>query len=188
MTWSGSSDEELVVGAACGDQDCWTTLFRLHQGRVYRFALHMSGSHTIAEEATQETFLALLHQIARYSPARGPVIAFLLGIARYKVLRLLEQEPAHDELPALDPAAPASPEDDLARAFDHQRLRRAIVALPPVYREALVLCELEGIDYADAATALGCPVGTIKSRVHRAKQLLAARLAPATTQQKGCLA
>jgi len=103
-------------------------------------------------------------------------------------LRLLEQEPGHEELPALDPVAPVNPEEDLARGFQQEQLRRAIVALPDVYREALVLCELEGIDYAEAAAALGCPLGTIKSRVSRAKQLLLDRLAPAGTPQKGCLA
>lgn len=187
MTLAGPSDENLVVGAARGDQECWTRLYRLHQGRVYRFALHMSGSHTIAEEATQETFLTFLHQIGRYSPARGPVIAFLLGIARYKVLRLLEQEPAHEELPEANPGGAANPEDDLVRVFDHEQLRRAIVALPSAYREALVLCELEGVGYTEAALALGCPVGTIKSRISRAKQLLAGRMAPAGAR-KGCLA
>ena len=185
---SGLSDEQLVTGAAHGDQEYWTVLYRRHQGRIYRFAFHMSGSHSIAEEATQETFLALLRRMGGYSPAKGTVAAYLLGIARFKVLRLLEQEPGHEEMPAVDPATPANPEEDLARGFQQEQLRRAIVALPDVYREALVLCELDGIDYAEAAAALGCPIGTIKSRVSRAKQMLLDRLARAGTPQKGCLA
>ena len=67
---------------------------------------------------------------------------------------------------------------DLTRREGLETLRRAVQALPRRYREVVVLCDLEEVDYADAAVALGCPIGTVRSRLHRARGLLLEKLSP----------
>jgi RNA polymerase sigma-70 factor (ECF subfamily) len=182
------SDERLLEGARKGQEACWTALYQRHQARLYRFAFHMSGSTAIAEDAVQETFLALLSQLDRFAPDRGTFSSYLLGIARNKVLAALQREPFGTE-EISDDLDSIAPSHDVA--LDQERLRKAILGLPPGYREAVVLCELEEMDYAAAAVVLGCAVGTIKSRLHRAKQILMARLSPEPRRigavRKGCL-
>jgi RNA polymerase sigma-70 factor, ECF subfamily len=68
------------------------------------------------------------------------------------------------------------PLDDLTQKERIEALRRAVVTLPRRYREVVVLCDLEEVDYADAAAALGCPIGTVRSRLHRARGLLLEKL------------
>ena len=176
------SDEVLIAGAAAGRQECWTALYRRYQQKVYRYVLHMSGSAVLAEEATQEAFVALVDRLDRFDAKRGALSSFLIGIARRKLLNLLEDEQGFVEIGDADFASGEKPvEDTLAEGIAQERLRQAIVTLPGAYREALVLCELEGMDHGEAATVLGCAVGTVKSRVHRAKRMLLERLS-----RKGC--
>jgi RNA polymerase sigma-70 factor (ECF subfamily) len=150
-------------------------LYHRHQAAVYRFALQMSGSGAIADDVVQETFLMLMRAGDTYDAARGSLGAFLYGVARHQVLRRLERRWVSDAEEATEPVAAGHPEADLARSEMSEAVRRAVLALPVHYREAVVLCDLEEADYADAA-ALGCSVGTVKSRLHRGRRLLAQRL------------
>ena len=172
MTLTG--DGQLLERIAAGDAEALAALYGRHQGGVYRFALHMSGSAAVAEDMTQEAFLALIRDASRYDAARGSPAGYLYGIARKLVLRWLERErrpaPADEEAVADDPA------DELARRQDIQAVRQAVLSLPEHYREVVVLCELEEMDYAQAAAALGCAVGTVRSRLHRARALLSEKL------------
>jgi len=172
------NDEQLVEGLRDGKEEAWVLLYRRHQGRIYRFALHMGGSEALAQDAVQETFLAFLKRADRWDAARGALSNFLLGIARNKMLRLLKQENQHSEL---EPGAVfehpgATPAEELLRRQSHDRVQRAVLGLPTAYREALVLCDLQELDYAEAARILECPVGTVSSRLHRARQILSERL------------
>jgi RNA polymerase sigma-70 factor (ECF subfamily) len=171
------SDEDLLQRMLSGDEEAFVALYRRRQGGVYRFALHMSGSATAAEDVTQEVFLALMRDGAKFDPRRGSLAAFLYGIARNHVLRWLDR-PAFGELEAR--AELASPDADplglVTRNETIELVRSAVLALPLHYREVVVLCELHEMDYAQAATALGCAVGTVRSRLHRARGLLAQRL------------
>jgi RNA polymerase sigma-70 factor (ECF subfamily) len=193
----GSTDDALVELLRRGDEEAFSSLYRQHQARLYRFAYHMSSSHSIAEETIQETFLTLIRQPERFDPARGNVSAFLFGIARNHVMRALERDRRFEPLDA-EPVSNGSngngnghskaPDlaldgDDgastLARLERHERIesvRRAVHSLPPVYREVVVLCDLEQRSYADAAARLECPVGTVRSRLNRARGLLLAKL------------
>src|SRR5579864_5013317 len=85
------ADQESLSEALAGDQAAFAALYQERQGAVYRFALHMTGSITVAEDVTQETFMALLTQGARYDAARGTLAAFLYGIARNLVMRRLDK-------------------------------------------------------------------------------------------------
>ncbi len=160
------------------DEAEFTELYRRHQGGLYRFALQMSGASATAEDVVQETFLALIRGAANYDPARGSVAAFLYGVARKYVLRALERAPSE----AVDPERLPGGDDPHAHAVRNRAvaaIRAAVLALPVHYREVVVLCDLQELDYGDAAAVLGCAVGTVRSRLHRARQLLAGRLGAA---------
>lgn len=172
-------DQELLRRAATGDREAFTALYRRRQHGVYRFALNMSGSEATAEEVTQEVFMTLIREPGSYDPNRGSVAAFLYGIARNHVLRVKKREWRFAELPDAegDPDSEAwSCEDstirDLMREEEALTVRKAVLALPPVHREVVVLCELEEMSYEEAADILGCAIGTVRSRLHRARQSL----------------
>lgn len=166
------TDQELLVLMLSGDEEAFTILYRRRQGPVYRFALQMTGSVVIAEDVTQEVFMALLTKTAKYDPARGSLASFLYGVARNLVLRRIEKTAEVE-----DYAGPEDILDDLTRRETVELVRRAVLSLPPVYREAVVLCDLQDTSYEEAAQALDCPVGTVRSRLNRGRSLLALKLA-----------
>jgi RNA polymerase sigma-70 factor, ECF subfamily len=187
MRQSGqSSDDELLWLMSHGEEEAFLTLYRRWQPGIYRFALQMSGSPAAAEDVTQEVFLTLMRDARNYDPARGSLGAYLYGIGRNHVLRWLDrgrsnvplaadQNEESSEVAATLVAAD-NPLGDLTRRETVDTVRRAVLALPPHYREVVVLCELEEMDYADAAQVLSCSVGTIRSRLHRARGLLLGKL------------
>jgi RNA polymerase sigma-70 factor, ECF subfamily len=182
------NDDDLMVRLRAGDEEAFTFVFRRWQGPLFRFALHMSGNRTVAEDATQEVFMTLIRQTAQFDSAKGKLGAFLFGIARNQVLKRLERERPYTSLtPNWEDAAEARDElrihagdatrsDHEARAEAIEQVRHAIPTLPPDYREVVALCDLEEMSYEEAAAALGCAPGTVASRLHRGRTLLAAKL------------
>ncbi|MGA2212083.1 MAG: RNA polymerase sigma factor [Bryobacteraceae bacterium] len=178
------SDGDLLRLLSAGNEKAFLEFYRKHQGLVYRFALQMSGRQEIAEEVTQDVFMVVMGSAARYDSDRGSVPAFLYGIARNIVMRALERErPYITKLDESDGgeyagrlAAEQDVHGDLARNERLETLRKAVLALPPAYREVVVLCDLHERDYSEAASALGCAIGTVRSRLHRARALLAEKL------------
>ncbi len=180
------ADEELWRLMLAGDEDAFTTLYRRRQGGIYRFALQMSGSTAIAEDVTQEVFMALVRDSQKFDPTRGTLAAYLYGIARHHVLRCLHKDRAHvplgeehaaaDAPPGVQLAAPGDILGDLARTELIERIRQVVLALPAHYREVVVLCELHEMSYVEAAAVLGCAVGTVRSRLHRARGMLVDKL------------
>jgi RNA polymerase sigma-70 factor (ECF subfamily) len=173
------SDDDLLHLISKGNEAAFVEFYRKHQISVYRFALHMSGKIEIAEEVTQDVFMVIMKVAKQYDSNRASAVSYLFGIARNLVLRCLERERPYAV--ALDDAendaAGALADDhdllsELARNERIDSLRRAVLALPPAYREVVVLCDLNEMDYAQAAAALGCAIGTIRSRLHRARALL----------------
>lgn len=169
-------DNDLLRGMLAGDEESFAALYTRRQGAVYRFALHMTGSAPLAEDVTQEAFLALLNSGRRFDPARGPLVSFLYGIARNLVLRRLDQGRGEPQAVAEELSCEEDPLDGLTRRETIEQVRRAVVSLPPSYREAVVLCDLEGASYEEAAAALDCPVGTVRSRLSRGRAMLAQKL------------
>jgi RNA polymerase sigma-70 factor, ECF subfamily len=178
-----TSDEDLLRRSRQGDESAFTLLYRRRQAGLYRFALRMSGSPAAAEDAVQEVFMALIHAPGRFHPERGSLVGFLYGIARNKVRRHLEkaarvvplQEPSSGA-PGLG-ATPGDTETGFARRELAATVRQAVLSLPEAYRETVVLVELEGLGYEEAAEALDCAVGTVRSRLYRARRMLAQALA-----------
>jgi RNA polymerase sigma-70 factor (ECF subfamily) len=180
------SDAELLRLMLAGDEEAFTALYRRRQGGVYRFALQMSGSEALAEDVVQETFIVLMRAGSGFDSSRGSVAAYLYGIARNHVLRAFERERSlvpldaereeSGDAPHENLIARNDPLGDLTRGETVERLRQAVLALPAHYREALVLCELHEMSYAEAAGALDCAVGTVRSRLHRARAMLAEKL------------
>jgi len=175
-----ASDADLLQRVRGGNPAALQPLYERHGGPVYRFALLWSGSSATAADVTQDVFVHLLTHPADFDPARGRLAAYLCGIAR-NFVRRQRSLPAHDPLPDDDgddgavPVALAAdaPLERLLRDRDLERVRHAIALLPPPYREALILVELQECSYAEAAAQCGCALGTIRSRLSRARALLA---------------
>lgn len=180
------SDLDLLNQMISGDEHAFTVLYRRRQGGVYRFALQMSGSSGIAEDVSQEVFMVLMREAHRYDPERGSLAAYLYGIARNQVLRRMERERLFVQLGdstddetgsgSATLVADGDPLGDLTRNEMIDEVRQAVLTLPARYREVVVLCDLHEMSYAEAATVVGCAVGTIRSRLHRARALLVEKL------------
>lgn len=206
MFSANPSDEELLRLTKAGDEGAFTALYRKRHGAIYRFALQMTGCQAMAEDVTQEVFLKLMCEPNQYDSEKGSVSAYIYGIARYQVLRRLRKDrgfvpiaedvEAEDGLVSEQLVANSDPLGDLTRNETLEALRQAILALPEHYREVVVLCDLHEISYAESAEVLGCSIGTIRSRLHRGRALLAEKMrihrtisAGATVvKPEGCLA
>lgn len=178
-------DDVLLRRAAKGDEDSFALLYRRHQAALYRFALRMTGNAWAAEEVVQDVFMTLMREPRKYDAERGPVGAYLFGIARNRVMKHLEHLPR--ELPLDEPNGDGARGKEAAvngftplhwaeQQERTERVRAAVLQLPAEFREAVVLCELEELSYEQAAERSGCPIGTIRSRLHRGRALLMAKL------------
>lgn len=174
------SDDDLIAAAMDGDRDAFATLYQRHHLGVYRFARAMTGSATAAEDVTQEVFLAFMQGLERYEYGRGSVSTYLYGIARNVSRQRLRRELRHvgqDNHGAAEVEDPGNdPAETAIRLESAARLRRHIGGLSSRYREVLILCDLQELSYEAAAKVLGTRVGTVRSRLHRARQMLTERL------------
>ena len=188
MKPDNSSDSELLQAMRAGDEEALAALYRRRQPGIYRFALQMCGSQELAEDITQEVFMVLMREAHTFDPARGSLSAFLMGIARHHVLRRLQRERFYVSMnEASDNGSITSqalvttvgPLDEMSRTEAIEAVRRAVLALPERYREVVVLCDLQEMSYGETAEILGCAIGTVRSRLHRARALLIEKLRPA---------
>jgi RNA polymerase sigma-70 factor, ECF subfamily len=176
------SDEQLHRSAVAGSEEAMAALYRRHGGLVYRFTLRMSRDAAVAEEITQEVFLALLTQIGQFDAARGTLSTWLCGIARRRLWKVLERSHGDvlfdlDEEGAMELPCPSDgPAELLLRQEAVAAVRAGMDELPAVLREVVILCALEEMSYEQAAQVLAVPVGTVRSRLHRAKARLAGLL------------
>jgi RNA polymerase sigma-70 factor (ECF subfamily) len=153
----------------------------------------MAGAEA-ADDVVQETFLAVLRQSGRHDRPAGSVAGYLIGIARHVIFKRHERIgaprlTAADDDARLEAESASEPDalDRLVAAESAEAVRAAVQSLPPVYREAVVLCDLEDLDYTAAAGLMACPVGTVRSRLNRARTLLARKLSavPASSHTIG---
>jgi RNA polymerase sigma-70 factor (ECF subfamily) len=155
-------------------QDDFLSAFDAHQDAVYRFLWRMAGPDD-AEDLAQEVFLSLLRHPTRFDPARGTLRAFLLGIARNLALKRFRDE---NRWTALDDADLAAPPFDVTRRETAEEVAAAIRALPPLQREVIILIQYEELSLDETARIVASEVGTVKSRLHRARQNLRRALSP----------
>lgn len=178
-------DDVLLWRAAKGDEDAFTLVYRRHQAALYRFALRMTGHAWASEEIVQDVFMTLMRDPKKYDPERGPLAAYLYGIARNRVMKHLERLPREVPLDDSDDngsrsrvavTGSSTPMHWVEQQERAEQVRAAVLDLPSEFREAVVLCELEEHSYEEAARLIGCPIGTIRSRLHRGRALLLAKL------------
>lgn len=179
-TWS---DEKLLAGMLSGDGECFDELYRRWQSSVYRFALRLSGSGSIAEDVTHDVFMALMRDGGQYR-GEGRLKSYLLSMARHGTMWRLKRERRYEPLETDDGlegwearmADRADSEPDPLEQMEREEavseVRRAVMGLPLHYREVVLLCHFHELSYAEAAEVLGCGMGTIASRLNRAKILL----------------
>lgn len=192
------AEDRLLRRMLAGDEHAFAELYRRKHPAIYRFALHMSGNPAMAEDVTQEVFMALIREPGRFDATRGSLSAFLFGIARNHLRKRWEQDrrlvPIAGDADDLDEMSQPLVHRNSANGNGHGHaiaprfvdefesrdtvalVRRAISTLPPSYREVVVLCELEDMSYEEAAGALSCPIGTVRSRLHRARAILLDKL------------
>ncbi len=198
-------DLELMRRLSAGDEDAFLEFYRRHQGGVFRYALHMTGRPEAADDVVQETFMTLIRHAGKYDEGRGAPAAFLYGVARNHVRKQQEKERRYVAFPgeeggefmlesnaarghsngngryAAAPSGTGSVLQGLEKEETILMLRDAVLTLPLHYREPVTLCDLQGKSYEDAAALLACPVGTVRSRLNRARSILLEKLRPRRT-------
>jgi RNA polymerase sigma-70 factor (ECF subfamily) len=149
--------------------------FEEHKDAVYRFAWRMMSSPEAAEDIAQDVFVSLLRQPGRFDPNRGQLRSFLLGIARNLIMKRWRDEHQWEEL--VDEQFAAEP-IDIGRSETAEMVGEAVRSLPPLQREVLILSEYEELSLEEIARAVESEIGTVKSRLHRARENLRRILAP----------
>ena len=184
----GTDLPSLATRASSGDADAFSVLVRETQHTTYRLALRMSGSESDAADVVQEAYLRAWEGLARLRDHTA-ILSWLCRIVRNVAADRVRQRVRHpteslDRTPRggvgalveyLAADAP-DPEECVASAEARAEIRAAIAELKEKHRVVLLLREVDGMSYAELATALGCPAGTIESRLHRARRELASKL------------
>lgn len=166
-------DRDLLRRFRAGDREAFAEIYRAHHRPVFRFLLLMTADDGKAGELLQDVFVWLIHHPGNFDPERGELGHFLIGVAR-KILQRRRSE--EQRWIPLDESMYGCESSGVFGHDDVAALRRAIAALPERYREVVVLCDLEEKTYEEAAAAAECAVGTVRSRLHRARTLLARKL------------
>jgi len=177
------SEEDLLRSALDGNQRAFMTLYLRHHRAVFRFAWSLAGSNQAAEDVTQECFLALVKG-AGFDARRGSLRTYLFGIARHLALRRVRLNGREGDEPDESTPAPVNVLGDLLASERSALVGEAIASLPPLQREAIVLFEFEELSLEQIADIAGVETGTVKSRLHRARESLRARLAPVLAPEK----
>jgi RNA polymerase sigma-70 factor (ECF subfamily) len=183
-----SDPTSLVSRLARGDRQALDLVYRAEGAEVYRYALAMCGNPAWSADATQDAFVQLAEHSAGYDADKGPLRAWLCGIARHKLLARwrdargdappADEDEEEDGAGAVPGLSFATPEGELARSQGNEALWRAIRELPWAFREAVVLVDLQERSYAEAAQIAGVELNTLRTRLHRARQRLAQSLSP----------
>jgi RNA polymerase sigma-70 factor (ECF subfamily) len=183
--FDSAAEAELLLKAARGDEAAFLLLYERHRTAVFRFACRMLGRAEFAEDVTQECFLSILRRPEAFQPGRAALRTYLCAIARhlaFKQLRKMGQETLVDEPPEERgdgrPRPAGDPLSEVIAGEAATAVRDAVERLPPLQREAVVLFEYQEMTLADIAAVCETDVGTVKSRLHRARERLRRVLRP----------
>lgn len=174
-------DLQLLRRMRKGDENAFGLLYERYQGPIFRFVMHMTGNQHSAEEVTQEVFMLLIRKLSSYDPNKGQLAAYLFGVARNLARRATRNNSFNVGLEdAADSDQTVSSDADVVELLSNSEaldsLRKALLAIPETYREAVVLCDLQEMSYEQASAVMECSVGTVASRLHRAHKMLKTRL------------
>lgn len=175
------TDELLLSEAASGDAAAFQILYERYRDAIFKFSYRLLGSVEAAEDVTHDCFLSLIRDPGRYDPRRASLRNYLYGAARnqaHKQFNYFNRTAAIDELD--EEAVWAADDDQMRRMLDEElstQVEKAIGSLPPLQREALLLFEYEDLSLAEIADIVDADVGTVKSRLFRARELMRQRLA-----------
>ncbi|MGB9862387.1 MAG: RNA polymerase sigma factor [Candidatus Saccharicenans sp.] len=170
--------KEIITKCLKGDAGAWKMLVDLYAKKIYNLAYQFSGRPQEAEDLTQDIFLKLYNSLGKYDFEKD-FSAWFLTLARNYLIdeyRHHRQEKSlRDEVDELTLSAPAadSPENQYLAGEKSELIRQALLELSPELRTVLILRELEGFSYEEIAEKLGLPLGTVKSRVNRARLQIA---------------
>jgi len=174
---------ELVAVEVAEDQpaESFEALVRRHGPAIYRMAYRMTGSEVDAEDLTQDAFLEALRAFAKFQPGThfDRWVYRIMTRTFIDSVRWRRRHPAISlDRPEIRPPVEPGDNPDVAvtRAETSQQVHRALATLPREFRQAIVLVDLEGLSYEEAARAMACAVGTVRSRLHRGRSLLRLRL------------
>lgn len=181
-------DQNLVRMAQRGDAAAVTELYARYHRRILNYLYRFTGSREAAEDLTQETFIRVVRNLGRYRPT-GSVGGWICRIAKNLALNAIrdrkgkpeisldetKENAEGEEMTPMDGVADtrATPAQEAGRAEAEAAVQKALQELPPVYREAVILCDIQGSSYKEAAEVLGCPIDTVASRLARGRAKLA---------------
>ena len=178
-----TTDADLLPGCRGGDEAAWRALVERYTRKVFGLAYRFTGKADEAEDLTQEVFVKVYQTLHRYREADGPFGAWLMAVARNHAIdnyrRGRQERQRRTDDPLVLETAPADDEHPIAGIEREERARlvhTGLRALPPDLRAPLVMCDLQGLAYDEIAAALRLPLGTVKSRINRARLELAKRL------------
>ena len=173
------TDQEAVARCLAGDAEAFSTLVERYGGRVFNIAMRITNDSDAANDCAQEAFIRAYRALHQYDPTL-PFGPWLFRITTNASLNHVQRWHAHEtpveEFP--DKAEPdeAGPESSALRREELDEVLAAMAELPAHYRAALTLRHMQQLSYQEVADALGIPLGTVKTHLHRARAALKVRL------------
>ena len=180
--WEADPDAPLIERCLAGDEAAWESLVRLHTRRIYSICYRFTGRAEEAQDLTQEVFLRVFRSLRSFEGASGCFRVWVTSLTRNLLIdhyRRTKKEKLvdsiEDKLPVLEEveAVGGRPEGRVAGREASELLQAALARLSPELREAVILRDLEELEYREIAEALGVPDGTVKSRISRGRAELA---------------
>ena len=176
------TDELLLERASGGDQGAFLQLYERHRDGIFRFGYRLVGSVEVAEDITHDCFLSLIRNPVGFNPQRAALRTYLYAAARNLAMKYFRSQGRETNIEDVnDYREIAANQQPLRQLLDDElvaKVKEAVADLPPLQRESLVLFEYEGLSLLQIAEIVGTDVGTVKSRLHRARGRLRNSLAP----------
>ncbi|MES2041315.1 MAG: RNA polymerase sigma factor [Pseudomonadota bacterium] len=171
------TDSSLLTQMRDGDVAAFQRLYQRHQGPIYRYALMRCGQSALAADVVQDVFMGLLSKSYRYDAGLGSLQNFLFGVTRNLLLKQDQAERRHQPLPGFGEedgeevlmSETTEPADVIFHQQMTEHVRQAVAVLRPHYRDVIILYELQELSYAEIAVICGIDIGTVRSRLSRAR-------------------
>lgn len=184
-------NENLIEKALHGDMELFSAIYFALRGSIYGFVFRMVRENSLAEDITQDTFIFLLENTEKFDAQRGSLLSFLCGVARHKVMRYFRKHSTRSEYHEEDLNSFETAENSdlnqlegLLKKELTQKIEEEILKLPVLYREVLILREMEELSYAEIASITNTDLNQVKIRLYRARKKIAEELKPYFVEAK----